>query len=170
MQSVMSMRRLKQHAPTFVLVAGVLVTIATSAPIDDIRMSEDTRQIDAGETLHVVLRANQAVVKNANAVTLTLWYESFDGTSPEMRIIPDDPEQPIATAIDTWSSSPELMLQCPSDGDCEIGFSVELTDETQIVRLHAIAEARESDTPACIVPANPSFPSNATVEVAFDDL
>lgn len=163
-------RTIKRYASSLVLVAGILVTVATSAPENDGRSDEDTRVIEPGETVHVVLRASQVTVDHAEELSLTLWYESADGTSPEMRIIPDAPTLGIETGVETWTSTRNLMPHCPRQGECILGFSVELTDETQSVELHAMGLAWERDTPTCITPTNPSFPEGATLEVFFDDM
>lgn len=150
-------RRLREGSFRFVLIVGVLTTIATSAPQHFILADAATVSLQAQTVKHVTVRFSADANEPADELSVRL-----SGNVGSAMIIPDDPRIAPGTSL-----SIDALMVCPETGPCELGFSLDPGDELSAsVDVEAQA-TRFADASFCF-PDNREFKPTATVDVVED--
>lgn len=141
------------------LVAGAAALLSSCTPLRPTLLLESlTLELAPGETAHVVLHLNEVALREAD---LGLYFDVdgvADGT-PLLEVVPDAPSlEPLVTITTNPPSPPQptrviahleggdLLVVCPSPGECDVGVTLALSgNETPASFLVRFGARRSTD-------------------------
>lgn len=144
----------------FVLIAGILTTVATSAPEGFVRDAFEMRALSPLDVARVRIVYSADASRQADDMRIEL---VWNGTGAPM-LVPDDPALP-PVQLDVRHDI-DARLLC-GDATCDLGFTIDVGDAAGgTLEVTATAE-RAGDGSLCF-PDNRDFVGDATVEVIFE--
>jgi len=160
----------RRVALRIVLAAMAFATVATSAPVSPSITATRTVLVEAPDLLHFTVVGNAIAADHADDFVLAIF--AFDGQ--DVRVVPDNPALDIRVAASSANWWEGIADACQPTGPCEIGFTLELVDDTgeplaqgaATVEIDARFE-RDPD-PSFFLPEDRSFPEGSTLEIRLD--
>ncbi len=161
--------RIRSFAVRLLLAAGLLITLATSAPVPATLEGTATHVLGADESVHVSVTVNASLAAAMDELEITFNSEIGDGGAmPEIRIIPDD--KSLAVQTFSGSTSPPVRTRCKGPGGCVVGYSIELVDSDTALDITVSGVAREGGVGGLGCSAREGeLPADGTIEVSFDE-
>jgi hypothetical protein len=143
----------------FVLIAGILTTVATSAPQGFVRDAFEMRALSPLDVARVRIVYSADASRQADDMRI----EFVWGGSGTIMLVPDDPALPPVQLDSRHDIDARLLC-----GDtCDLGFTIDVGDAASgTLEVTATAE-RAGDGSLCF-PDNRDFEGDATVEVIFE--
>jgi hypothetical protein len=145
----------------FVLIVGVLTTVATSAPEGFFLVEDASRDLPPLEVAHVTVVFGAGTLGDGMGVTFDL--EGEPGTV--VMIVPDDPSVPAFEISELGDQRVDVLALCPTV-PCEVGFSIDPAEGSGNLRVEA--ESRRAGDASFCFPDNRSYAEGATIQVIFD--
>ncbi|MBN8609776.1 MAG: hypothetical protein J0L92_04300 [Deltaproteobacteria bacterium] len=153
----MAQRSNRERAAIVVLACGALTTLATSRANDPQIVDEISLELEAGERVHLVVRASRSAVRHAERASI----QTTNGA--RIDLVPDDEslrDQNLGSLGD-----PEAL--CPGEGDCDLGLEVENIEDSATTARITVSFLVQGDS-AFLFPSNREFPEDATLEILVE--
>jgi hypothetical protein len=183
---------MRRRRAQLVLIIGLFTTLATSEAEDYRRRGElSLEELKQGDAAHFTVRASEVAHRQGEQFEIYVSVHN-DYLGAAIHVVPDDvrvapqdlwtwridagiPSSIDAGAVEpTWAASGAYFYieldQCPSTGECAVGFSVEvaeLVSESAVIEV--VAEMRRSADTAFLCASSRDFGPGASVEVERDD-
>jgi hypothetical protein len=153
----MAQRSNRERAAILVLACGALTTVATSRANDPELREEISLDLDAGERVHLVVRASRSAVRHAEHASI----QTTNGA--RIDLVPDD-ESLRDQNLQSLGDPEEL---CPREGDCDLGLEVENIEDSATTARITVSFMVRGDS-AFLFPSNRAFPEDATLEILVE--